>query len=233
MPGFVVASRFSGPPGTANGGYAAGLLAGHLEGAARVRLEAPIPLDTPLVVSRADDGTAELHRDGNVIARASAATVDLDVPEAPSPAEAAEASGRSVAHADHFYPHCFVCGTARDASDGLRIFAGPTTDDGAVVAATWRPDPRLDAGDGHVAREFLWAALDCPGYFAAQHDNRPMLLGQMTARFDRPVAVGETTVVIGWRTAEASGRKHEVGTALFDGSGALCGVAHGIWIEPR
>lgn len=233
MAAFAVASRFSGPPGTANGGYAAGLLAGHLEGGARVRLQAPIPLDTPLVVTHADGGAVELHHDGQVIARASAATVDLDVPAPPSPAEAAEAASRSVAHADHFYPHCFVCGTARDASDGLRIFAGPTTDDGAMVAATWRPAPGLDAGDGLVATEFLWAALDCPGYFAAQHDNRPMLLGQMTARIDRPVAVGETTVVIGWRTAEAKGRKHEVGTALFGASGALCGIAHGIWIEPR
>ena len=233
MSGFRVDARFSGPPGMANGGYAAGLLARHVTGGARVRLEAPIPLDTELAIGPADDGGVELRRDGHVIARARGAALDLDVPTPPSSAEAAESSLRSVAHADHFYPHCFVCGTARDASDGLRIFAGPTTADGAVVAATWQPGPGLDAGDGHVATEFLWAALDCPGYFAAQHDNRPMLLGQMTARIDRPVAVGEATVVIGWRTAEASGRKHEVGTALFDASGALCGVAHGIWIEPR
>jgi hypothetical protein len=38
--------------------------------------------------------------------------------------------------------------------------------------------------------------------------------------------------VIGWRLG-ASGRKHVVGTALFDEDGELCARALGVWIETR
>ena len=31
----------------------------------------------------------------------------------------------------------------------------------------------------------------------------------------------------------SSGRKHEAGTALYDGEGELCGQARALWIEPR
>jgi hypothetical protein len=59
-----------------------------------------------------------------------------------------------------------------------------------------------------------------------------MLLGEYTAHVDRRVHVDEPCVVIGWRIA-TSGRKHEVGTALFDEDGELCAQAHALWIEPR
>jgi hypothetical protein len=39
-------------------------------------------------------------------------------------------------------------------------------------------------------------------------------------------------VVIGWRIA-VNGRKYEVGTALFDEDGELCGRARALWIEPK
>jgi hypothetical protein len=38
--------------------------------------------------------------------------------------------------------------------------------------------------------------------------------------------------VVAWPIA-SSGRKHEAGTAIFDGEGELCGKAHALWIEPR
>jgi hypothetical protein len=38
--------------------------------------------------------------------------------------------------------------------------------------------------------------------------------------------------VIGWRLA-TSGRRFEVGTALFDEDGELCARARAVWIEPR
>ena len=48
----LVPSRFNGPPGSANGGYVAGLLAAHLgtEGPVRVTLREPPPLEVPMVV---------------------------------------------------------------------------------------------------------------------------------------------------------------------------------------
>jgi hypothetical protein len=39
----VVAARFCGPPGSANGGYACGLIAGCLDGQAEITLRRPRP----------------------------------------------------------------------------------------------------------------------------------------------------------------------------------------------
>ena len=39
-------------------------------------------------------------------------------------------------------------------------------------------------------------------------------------------------VVIGW-ALKHEGRKHVVGTAIFDNFGELCGRALATWIEPR
>ena len=47
-----------------------------------------------------------------------------------------------------------------------------------------------------------------------------MLLAEFTAHVDRLVHVGESCTLIGWQIG-ASGRKHEAGTAIFDGKGEL------------
>ena len=245
MHSLTIAPRFCGPPGTANGGYASGLLAQHAEGIVRVRLERPVPLERELQVHALADGVLEL-RDGEArIALAEPAALELDVPAAPSYLEAIEASRRYVGFHGHVFPHCFVCGPARTRVDGLRIFAGSlqacALDAGALpasasvpasVAAPWVPDITLGAADGKVRAEFMWAALDCPGYFAARSDGVPMLLASFTAHVDRRVHVDESCVVVGWRI-RSEGRKHEVGTALFDDDGVLCAQAHALWIEPR
>jgi hypothetical protein len=81
-----------------------------------------------------------------------------------------------------------------------------------------------------VRPEFISAALDCPGAFAARDDIAHMLLGEFTAHIDRCVHIDEPCVVIGWKI-RASGRKFEVGTALFDEDGELCARARALWIE--
>ena len=101
-----------------------------------------------------------------------------------------------------------------------------------MVAAPWVPDVALGLDDHKVRPEFMWAALDCPGYFAARSDRVPMLLGEFTAHVDRRVHVDEPCVIIGWRVSVA-GRKYEVGTALFDEDGELCAQARAVWVEPR
>jgi len=101
-----------------------------------------------------------------------------------------------------------------------------------MVAAPWVPDDSL-AGSGQelVRSEFLWAALDCPGYFAAAHgQKRPMLLGRMAARVEGRVRPGERCVVLGW-SISSEGRKRCTGTALFSDSGELLGQARATWIE--
>jgi acyl-CoA thioesterase FadM len=101
-----------------------------------------------------------------------------------------------------------------------------------MVAAPWVPDVALGLDDRKVRPEFMWAALDCPGYFAARSDHAPMLLGEFTAHVDRRVHVDEPCVIVGWRVS-AAGRKFEVGTALFDEDGELCAKARAVWIELR
>jgi hypothetical protein len=225
-----IAARFCGPPGAANGGYLAGRLSSFASTTLRVRLREPVPLDCPLQVEQGADGL-ELRQGTRLLATATPAHLDLRVPRAPDYVGALAASRRFVYFGRHAFPNCFVCGDARARGDGLRIFAG-ATDDHAVVAAPWVPDASLGQANGRVAPEFMWAALDCPGYFAARSDGVPMLLGECTAHIDRLVHVDEPCVVIGWRILVA-GRKYEVGTALFDEDGELCGRAKAVWVEPR
>jgi hypothetical protein len=206
------------------------MLARCADASVRVRLLRPVPLNTPLEVVETGEGI-ELRRDGDSLARAAAADLRLAPPAAPDYLEALEASRHYVGFTRHAFPSCFVCGTDRARGDGLRIFAGAIRTR-QLVAAPWVPGASLDRGDGHVQPEFMWAALDCPGYFAARDDSVPMLLAEFTAHVDRCVHVDEPCVIVGWRIG-AEGRKRTVGTALFDEDGELCARAQGLWIEPR
>ena len=177
------------------------------------------------------DGALQVLRGEEAIGEARPAVLKLDAPPAPDYLEAVEASRHYAGFRHHRFPTCFVCGTQRVRGDGLRIFAGPLPERG-VVAAPWVPDVSLDGGGGKVRPEFMSAALDCPGYYAVAPDDRMMLLAEFTAHVDRLVHVGESCTLIGWQIG-ASGRKHEAGTAIFDGKGELCGKARALWIEPR
>ena len=110
----------------------------------------------------------------------------------------------------------------------MRIFAGSA---GEVVAAPWQPEASLAADDGYVAEEFIWAALDCPGLFAAfsGRQSQRALLGRMTADIRGKVEAGKNYIIIGW-PEEEEGRKHIVGTALYDEHGTVLAVARGVWI---
>jgi hypothetical protein len=244
----IVSRRFRGPTTSANGGYVCGLLAALAPFPVTVRLLKPPPLETRLE-AETRDGRLVLRHGDTVLAEARPGEVgDLVPPPAPSYEDAVAASGRFAGFSKHFAPECFVCGPARPPGEGLRLFAGPlargTARDGpaaargdgpgtgGVAAAPWIPDASLDAGDGLVALEFMWAALDCPGYLAVAGDMRAMLLGELTARVARRVRIGERCVVVGWHIRSA-GRKHEVGTAVFGAEQDVCAVARALWIEPR
>jgi hypothetical protein len=231
MPRLSIPRRYCGPPDRANGGYACGALARQAAGIVRVRLERPVPLECELEIVERDGGRLELLHGAERVASAAPAGLHLHVPAPPGYLEALEASRHYAGFIEHAYPSCFVCGTGRKRGDGLNIFAG-RVGTRSLVAAPWTPDPSLDAGDGKVGGEFMWAALDCPGYFAARDDRRHMLLGEFTAHVDRRVHIDEPCVVIGWPIS-ISGRKYEVGTALFDEDGELCARARGLWIELR
>ncbi len=227
----TVARRYRGPTDSANGGYICGVVAALAREAVIVRLLKPPPLDEALAVVERD-GLLEVRHGDEAVAQARPGDVgDLSPPPGPAREKTLEAAARYAGFSAHPAPECFVCGPERAEGDGLRIFCG-RIGPGDVVAGPWTPDESLDGGDGAVGSELVWAALDCPGYAAAARDMRPMLLGELAARVDRRVAIGEPCTLVGWKLA-TSGRKHETGTALYGASGDLCGVGRAVWIEPR
>jgi hypothetical protein len=227
----TIAARFCGPPASSNGGYFAGRVAALAARTVTVRLLRPPPLDTELTVEELEGGALRVLAGAEPVGEAQPAMLSLDSRPAPDYLEAVEASRRYAGFRYHRFPTCFVCGTQRVRGDGMRVFAGLLPERG-LVAAPWVPDASLDAGDGKVHAEFMSAALDCPGYYAVAPDDRMMLLASFTAHVDRRVHVGESCTVVGWQIGSL-GRKHEAGTALFDGKGELCGRARALWIEPR
>lgn len=231
MAGLIVTQRFCGPPTSANGGYFAGLVAAHANDSVVVRLMSPPRLNVELEVHHGAEGTLEVRDGETVVAQARPQTLDLVAPEAPAYLEAVAASAHYAGFKFHPYPSCFVCGPQRERGDGLRIFPGALGPSG-TVASPWVPDASLDRGDGKVRPEFMWAALDCPGWLACASDARPALLGEFIAHIDRFVHIDESCTVVGWEIS-ANGRKHEAGTALFDEDGELCARARAVWIEPR
>ncbi len=230
--GFVsVAPRFRGPANSGNGGYVAGLLGAFAAEALEVRLRVPVPLDVPLAITAGEAGTLELHDGDRLIA--SAAPVDFDLAVLPPVPEAtaAAAAGHWRGAREHVSPGCFVCGPGR--SDGLGLTPGPLLHAGLECVATpWRPDASLAGTRGRVRPEFLWAALDCPGYFAVVPDARTLLVGSFTGRVDGAVAVGERCVVLGWSLG-GKGRSYRAATALYGEDGRCVARASALWIEPR
>jgi hypothetical protein len=222
-----IASRFQGPPDSGNGGYVCGLIAATLQADLAVRLLSPPPLETPLELASEGAGAWVLSSASGLVARGAARRLELDVPGPPRYVQAVWASQHYPGFREHPFPDCFVCGPHRRRGDGLRIFPGML--DTGIVAAPWLPPDILDAGDGKVAVEFHWAALDCPGYFAVSGGRRVMLLGELQAHIDRRVHVGEPCTVIGWKIG-SEGRKHHAGTAIFDEDGELCARARATWI---
>jgi len=225
-----IARRFCGPPASGNGGYVAGMVASLAGRPMSVTLRKPPPLEVPLAVRRLGEDRLELRREGQVIVEAEPGAVSLDVPAAPTYVEALGASRSYLGFRVHPFPTCFVCGPQRARGDGLRIFPGALPARG-LMAAPWLADESLSAEDGKIRSEFMWAALDCPGWFAAQDDGRVMLLGRIAAQIDRRVHAAESCVVLSWRIG-SEGRKHHVGTALFDEDGECCARALATWIEP-
>lgn len=230
---FIVPARFCGPPVSGNGGWVSGHLARLVSTtperpAVTVRLRTPPPLDRELAVSEAEgateaDGVLEVADGDHLVAQAHAAPgpPPRDIP-GPVSFEAAQAAGeRYEGLADHPFPTCFSCGTARTHGDGLRLQPGPVpgTD---TYACAWVPAQDVDT-------ETVWAALDCPGGWAAGIAGRPMVLGTMTARVDALPVAGEPHVVMAWQRGE-QGRKHFSGTALYAADGALLAQAEATWI---
>jgi hypothetical protein len=208
----IVPARFNGPPGSGNGGYSAGVIAGgdHCE----VTLRSPPPLDTPLSMV---EGQVRAPN-GRVVAEVKpAGGFDTVVPPIRY-ADAVTASTRFPGLANHPFPTCYVCGP--DHADGLRIFPGRLPDD--TTAAPWTVP-------ADVSPATVWAALDCPGGWTIIATGRPYVLGRIAVLMAQMPLSGDHCVVRGALTA-AEGRKALVHTTLYGQDGIELARARATWI---
>lgn len=227
-----IPGRYNGPPHSGNGGYSCGLLASFIDGPARIRLHVPPPLDRVFDVMEAENGRVEMFDGETLVGSGGPAKEVIDVPAAPSLAAARDAVTRYAGNMEHPLDTCFVCGPNRPARDGLELFAGPVTD-WTLLACPWQPADDLLDEAGNVRPELVWAALDCPGYFAAVGANpRLALLGELYAELRLPVPGGEPLVVFSWPVGE-DGRKLFAGVAVATAEGEVLACSRSTWILPR
>ena len=115
----------------------------------------------------------------------------------------------------------------------LEVFDVSRTDDGRPYIVS----EFLEGEDFHeyvdeVPRASLpvtWAALDCTGGWAADLEERMMVLGRITAEIDALPAIGEEHVVVG-QLLGVDGRKSLTAATLYDADGRIVGRARHTWI---
>lgn len=230
----VIERRFRGPPDSANGGYACGQLARHLDPlTAEVTLRLPPPLETPLRVEVADGVARMLDGEALVGEARPLPELELELPEPPTLEQARLARERSPLHHRHAFPTCFVCGPRRAPGDGLRVICGPVGAE-QTVASPWEVDESLPGDGGRVAPEIMWAALDCPSGLAmlGVEGAGVAVLGRLAARIERLAEIGRTYTAVGW-VLDRDGRKFHTAAAILDSRHSPLGLARATWIELR
>ncbi len=229
----VIERRFRGPPNSAQGGYACGLVAERVEGpCAAVSLRLPPPLEQPLELVPGDDGTVRLLDGDRVVADGGPAELRLDVPDAVSEEDAQRASAECPWADSHPFPGCFGCGPERSQDEAVAIEMGPLAGS-ERFAAPWTPWTGLADEGGVVDPLFVWAALDCPTAAPAfLNDAGPSVLGRLTGQLFAPVRAGRPHTVVAWLLGH-EGRKHRGAAAIHGPDGELCAYSEGLWIELR
>jgi hypothetical protein len=225
----TIPARFNGPDHSGNGGYVCGLLATQVasDGPVTSTLSQPPPLDVPLAWERSGDEVRLETHGGAVIGSAGPGSFARGA--LPFPDEHKVAAGLACYPGFHHHPfdRCFTCGTDRAEGDGLRLFTGPVK--AGWTAGPWHVHPGL-ATDGVVPPPIVWAALDCPGGWAADFTAQRMVLGRMTAQLSSQVEAGESLHASG-RLDDRQGRKFFTSTALHRPDGTLVGRSEQVWIE--
>ncbi len=230
----LIARRFRGPAGSANGGYAAGRVASYVRGPAEVTLRSPPPLDVELTVDREDGGRVVVRSPERVVAEAAPVELPFEAPAPVSLADAQAATLTNPSKTDPDYSDCFVCGPARVPGDGLGIFPGAVAGREVAAAPFVAEDPTLSDDAGVVRPEIVWAALDCPSWFGVAFFypvDGAALLGRLAGRIERRPRAGERCVCVGWFIGR-DGRKIHAGSAIYAGD-ELCAVGRAVWIVLR
>lgn len=225
----IIDPAFEGPPASAHGGYACGVLAARLAADAEITLRKPVPLGTGLRLASHNGGLA-LYDENDLVAQGASILLSDRTPQPPTFAEALAATASFPGLRSHPYPRCVGCGTGRTDALAFRIFPGPLVAR-ELVAAVWYPSSDAISA-GFIKPEFAWAALDCPGGWAAisfGRVDRPAVLGRMAARLLPPITAQSAYIVVGWLEG-GSGRKLTAGSALYSRDGVVLGFSRQTWI---
>lgn len=227
----TIDKQFCGPPRSGNGGYVCGMIAKHFRQNCQVKLLMPPPLNTEMLLD-CQENEAVLRHGESVIATAKTHDREsLALPEQPKIEEAEAAQQQFTGFTNHSLPTCFVCGPQRASGEGLRIFPGKTTAKSGTVASVWQLDEAQAQEDGIISSEYLWSALDCPGYFAVQEKAGFALLGAFSVQIYKPILLSmQQVVAMGWPLT-SDGRKHSAGTALLSDSGVMLAQGLATWIS--
>ena len=227
MTDITIPARFRGPPHSGNGGYVAGLLAKAAGGGRAVAMRAPAPLDVAL---RLD--SERLWQGETLIAEAlvadSSALPGWPVPPTLDAARAASVDYRS------FHPICVCCADQLAPEQGLRVCAGPLAGASAgTVAAVWEVDTAFCDEDGSVPEEIVWAAIDCPGFYAwvAVDGRHGALTGTMQAEVVERPRAGDECIVLAWPLERVSERRFTSAVALFGADGRPMARGVQTWIR--
>ncbi|MCB1012584.1 MAG: hypothetical protein M9922_13320 [Microthrixaceae bacterium] len=220
---------YNGPPHSAHGGVAAGLMAGFVESrAASVRFHSPPPLGEPMEGVHQQDGSTDVFaRTDRVATVRSLPSVEVEPfdPLDPAGVALAESDWLAEFRDSHPFPRCFGCGTERP-DDGLGLTAGLVA--GTDVHATfWTP-----AGSADVPAWLVWAAIDCPSgapALAAVPRGTAVVTGELAVDIRGALRGGERYQIVS-RCTEMSGRKIRTQAAILDRDGTNLAVAASTWI---
>lgn len=220
----TIDSRHQGPFGAANGGYVAGLLGDVLRGApSTVRIDKPVPVDTPVYVYRRGDSAFIRHAEETV---ATAELTGQAIPSTRFVTPGAVLSGSEPVLDVAMFADCFVCG--RPAPEGLGVGVRALPD--GRFAALWRPADSSHVDGPVVEAIHLRSALDCPGGFAALTAHQTLAVtGTLTSRIAFLPEASSQLVVVGESTW-SEGRKLGAVSTIFTDTGDLVATASAVWI---
>lgn len=215
-----------GFPGQLLGGYLAGLAAdsmGHIP--VTVTLHRPVRSDTaPLHAVSEGSRVRWLDPAGEVAL--DAMPVEDVGPRLPAPPHAVDVP--APFGPAHPVPTCFGCGRP-DSGPGLGVRVGPVAD-GSMVAGVWTPPADLADG-GVVPSALVWAALDCPGFWALATDPPAashVVTGRLTG-WAEPVVAGEPHVITA-RVEGHEGRRITVAAALHRPDGVPAAIVRQVLV---
>lgn len=229
-----IESRYNGPPDSAHGGVACGVLAGAVDPRrATVRLAAPPPLDEELEAVPGPDGAVGVVGPAGKVGSVRGWDVPADLEPLPRLSDGQLAEGRQEWLTnwapDHPFPTCFGCGHERPDGDGLELYAGAI--EGTMLrGAAWTPT--AEGPGGEVPDWMVWAAVDCPSggaTFPWIDRTQGVLLGELSLHIrERPVAGVAHQIVA--RPLHRDGRKLTSDVALVAGDGTNIARGRSVWI---